>query len=711
MGQEVNFKVGWRHGQSCKSPALPFSAMSSVCILSVRRLANRSVLAAGLALCLAAFSASSAAGSVEVKLTGQAQIVEKQPTGFTLKLEQASGRATLVFDYPADQPLDLSASRDLALKVRNHSSVELDFFVVALSDLKASIRYRTQGRLMVGPNEQHDLRVLLTRPALPRDHPHVVRLGNIYATPWGHQRHWQHADAAAIVRVTARVDWRGARPGETFEIGSPFGLGEYSVDPAKLDTLDLPLVDDWGQTRSADWPGKLASAEELLADASRDLELIAASRGPREGRTRFGGHATGPGLEATGFFRVEKISDKWWFVDPEGQLFWSLGVNTAGNASETRVRGREELFPASVRGSEEVRFLWENIRRKHGDDTWKDRHVDLTLARMFDWGINTIGAWSMPDLMAARRAPYTLIVHVDTQGFGSIRKIPDPFSDAFKNSLEQRLSRQAAEHADSPWLLGVFVDNELDWKNGNELVEEIIKSPAWTPARRAFVEFLQSRHGELEALNSAWGSDHASWEAIRPRPAGSAPAAYQADLRDFLNKFAEAYFTACRDAMRRHFPNHLYLGCRFHVFHPVVTAAASRFCDVISVNVYRYEVSDFAFPVDEDRPWIIGEFHFGARDEGLWGVGLAWAADSRNQADLAQAYLSEALRHRNLVGAHWFQWSNQVATGRYDGENFGVGLVTVVDRPVTSLVDAFRKVSDELYSFRLQPRPTRIGTP
>ena len=34
--------------------------------------------------------------------------------------------------------------------------------------------------------------------------------------------------------------------------------------------------------------------------------------------------------KATGFFRVEQIDGKWWFVDPDGHLFLSTGSNCIG---------------------------------------------------------------------------------------------------------------------------------------------------------------------------------------------------------------------------------------------------------------------------------------------------------------------------------------------------------------------------------------------
>jgi hypothetical protein len=372
------------------------------------------------------------------------------------------------------------------------------------------------------------------------------------------------------------------------------------------------------------------------------------------------------------------------------------------------VKGREQLFPESLRVDGTLLLYEANLKRKYGVD-WREKHTDVTVARMGDWGVNTSGAWAVDEIPRTRRVPFTLILHSAMSRFGSLGKIPDPFSEAFANSLDRGLGRLAADHADSPWLLGVFIDNELHWEADTTLVREIMKSPPRMPARVAMVEFLRARYGNVEALNNAWAANFEDFAAIAPVTGTADTAAYRNDLNAFLAVFADKYFGLCRAAMNRHFPNHLYLGCRFHIRNGTVRDAASRFCDVISVNVYQHSVEGYSVDADRDRPWLISEFHFGIRDHGSLGVGLAWAANARNQADLVQAYLSEALRHPNLVGAHWFAWGDQAVTGRPDGENFGVGLVSVVDRPVPTLVDAMRKVSQKLFAFRLAGSQGRIG--
>ena len=40
-----------------------------------------------------------------------------------------------------------------------------------------------------------------------------------------------------------------------------------------------------------------------------------------------------------------------------------------------------------------------------------------------------------------------------------------------------------------------------------------------------------------------------------------------------------------------------------------------------------------------------------------------------------------------MIGTHWFQWLDQPATGRNDGENYNIGFVDVTDQPYAELVD------------------------
>lgn len=651
------------------------------------------------ALCLIALGVGTAAAAGDVpgiRVAGALDLRDIRGDQVFLELSATDGQGLVTLDY-SDAPLDLSQFRDAVVEIENRDDARLDIGIKVISDRSMDWKYSAEGRSLVEPHSRQMLNVVMYRAPLEDGHALSEKYGDLFAFEGGFQRNWRYVQADRISQVRLVLSWREAEAGARIALTAPSGAVDFTLEDVAGRLADGPLIDRFGQLNYGEWPDKVANDAELQADGQADLRFASGADLPA-GRSVYGGWAEGPQLEATGFFRVARHQERWTLVDPDGHLFWSIGVTGVGQGSDTPTKGREVLFEEP--NAEMIRFYWDNLEAKYGAGKWKPRHVQVALARMRDWGLNTIGAWSMPEMMEARRVPYTLIVHTALQGFGPIKKIPDPYSSRFLDSLDAGLAQLAEEHAGDSWLIGVFVHNELHWENGTTLVEGVLAASPETPARLACVAFLKERYGDLPALNEAWGSAYESFAEIGKGGDTYGNPQCRQDLEAFLGRFADTYFAACHDAVQRHFPNHLYLGCRFHQLNPAVTRAASRYCDVISTNLYRYSVANFSLQADEDRPWLISEFHFGVREKGVWGAGLTAAGSAQNQADLYGLYLNDALRHPNFVGAHWFQWSDQPVTGRPDGENFRVGVVTIVDRPNLPLVEAIGTVSSEMYERR-----------
>ena len=83
------------------------------------------------------------------------------------------------------------------------------------------------------------------------------------------------------------------------------------------------MIDRYGQYIHAQWPEKIHSDSDLAAARQHEAAAIDARPAPASW-DRYGGWADGPQLEATGFFRTEKYDGKWFLVDPEGKLFFSI---------------------------------------------------------------------------------------------------------------------------------------------------------------------------------------------------------------------------------------------------------------------------------------------------------------------------------------------------------------------------------------------------
>ena len=53
-------------------------------------------------------------------------------------------------------------------------------------------------------------------------------------------------------------------------------------------------------------------------------------------------------------------------------------------------------------------------------------------------------------------------------------------------------------------------------------------------------------------------------------------------------------------------------------------------------------------------------------------------------------YVENAAAHPAIIGVHWFEWLDEPNTGRFDGENYNIGMVDVADQPYAELVDAMK---------------------
>ncbi len=169
----------------------------------------------------------------------------------------------------------------------------------------------------------------------------------------------------------------------------------------------------------------------------------------------------------------------------------------------------------------------------------------------------------------------------------------------------------------------------------------------------------------------------------------------------FYSRLAQEYFKICREEVKLIAPCQMYLGCRFSaemMENDVLQYLSQEYCDVITYNIYNLLPVGFTDSID--KPVLIGEFHFGALDRGMFHTGLWFAENQEERAELYRDFLVYSLRHPLIVGTHWFQYPAQPSTGRGDGENFQIGFTDICDKPYTELVEAVRGCSKNMYQIR-----------
>ena len=347
-------------------------------------------------------------------------------------------------------------------------------------------------------------------------------------------------------------------------------------------------------------------------------------------------------------------------------------------------------------------FAGANLVRKYGAD-WRKTSAEIIHKRLRSWGLNTIGNWSDESVRLMRLTAYTDSIGSGRTGViqgseGYWAKFPDVFDARFAEGVRREMETRKGKSAGDPWCIGYFSDNEMSWGDEVSLANAALQSPRDQAAKQVFVTDLKAKYGTIASLNEAWGANHASWEALLESRQAPDKEKARADLTVFYTKLAERYFQTVREAIKSVAPNQLYLGCRFAWVNSRAAAAAAKYCDVVSYNLYQRSVADFQFNGGTDVPLLIGEFHFGALDRGQFHTGLVPVADQAARAQAYKDYVQGAVRHPQFVGCHWFQYQDEPTIGRvYDEENYQIGFVDVADTPYAETIAAAREVGRKLY--------------
>jgi len=418
-------------------------------------------------------------------------------------------------------------------------------------------------------------------------------------------------------------------------------------------------------------------------------------------RTRWGGIADGQ-FRPNGYFRIARQDRIFWLVDPDGGRFLSKGIN-----SVTFEQDR-------IQNSERIPYVEACKGKYRSPNDWRES----TIGRISQWGFNTLGAWSDETLAtgSSLRFAVTPILNLgmsyawqynDKSNSRNKQKFPDVFEQAFAYHVRSHARNLCESRSNSPTILGWFIDNELrwgsDWRGVDELLTLFLNLEPHSAGRRAALGWLRKRYPDFAEFNYVWHSPAQSWDALERLNQLDAPyrrkpiyqqsvadhlpdpgfATFAADCDAFAALVAKRYFQLTAAAIKAADPNHLILGCRFaYKPSPGVIDASGPHCDVISFNCYDPDPSNVidAYTAAE-RPCLIGEFSFRGLDSGLpntKGAGPLVATQAERATGFRH-YVTAALRHPAVVGYHWFEYADQPAAGRFNGENSNFGTVTIED--------------------------------
>ena len=440
-------------------------------------------------------------------------------------------------------------------------------------------------------------------------------------------------------------------------IGSIFVSAVFPLEPHQTKTVEV-----------SSGPGK--AWRQLETRTLDDLPKF-----KRDTRTNRYGGRTVKDAEPTGFFHTDLIDGRWWLRDPDGMPYVARGVTSvrmtktqnANKALEEKFGGRKKWASSTVGLLKEYGF--------NGIGPWSDLNAinqdgveGSQIAYTPNWGfMAAYGRQRGGTKMASGHLAYP----------GDCPFIFDPEFEPFCKRYAERL----APTKNDPWLLGHFTDNEMPWHI--KMLDRYLDLPKKDPGYRAARK---------------WVLDNKIKKPFQDR-----------DRARFVGFAADVYFkTVCR-AIRKHDPNHMILGSRFHgscLRIPELFEAAGKHVNVVSVNYYKVWTPELerlaSWAQNADKPILITEWYAKAVDSGMGNTsGAGWLVKTQqDRADFYQNFTLALLESKACVGWHWFRYSdNDLNQKGVDPSNLDAnkGIVTSLYEPYETLLEGMKSVNQRCY--------------
>ena len=412
---------------------------------------------------------------------------------------------------------------------------------------------------------------------------------------------------------------------------------------------------------------------------TRTVENLAGYTAPdkQPALSKYGGWL-GHKVKATGFFQVTKVGDRWWGVDPEGNLYINVALNSISiGKSDRNKKAVSEKFGSNEKWiSKTLEILEENGFNCAG--SWSDAKAIIganqTAKRPFAYTIN----WNFMSTYGKERGG-TFQQPGHTGYPNDAIFVFDPGFEAFCD----RHARKLLDTKDDPNLFGHFSDNEMPFKLKS--LDNFLALPESEPGHQAAVKWLKEKGITGDQITGQ-------------------------HREEFMALVGEKYFSTVSKAIKKYDPNHLYIGARFYSEeknHAEFMKSAGKYLDLISNNYYNYWTPDSTQMADwtawTGKPFIVTEYYTKGEDSGMPNQsGAGWIVRTQRDRGLFyQNYNLALLESKNCIGWHYFKYQDNDPTAKgVDPSNIDAnkGIVDNDYNLWTPMTNLMKELNTQVYS-------------
>ena len=306
---------------------------------------------------------------------------------------------------------------------------------------------------------------------------------------------------------------------------------------------------------------------------------------------------------ATGFFRTEKINNRWWVIDPVGNAFIVKAVNSI-----------------KIGTSPNNKIAFDSIYKT--GDNW----IFQTYQQLKNIGFNSSGSWSEVELIRnmneTRKTHFVYTTQLNIlsdfaktkekkSANGEMSVLAYIFDADFETFVKNKCSKLEAIKND-PNLLGHFSDNELAFQDN--LIKKFASiNDKRNPAYLFLKKWLNENN--VDSLNFT-----------------------KVQSEQFSAAVGNEYYKIVAVNLKKFDPNHMYIGSRIHAAvkdNTYFLNSMDKYVDIASINYYGFwnlsEKHKKLFSTQLTKPYFITEFYTKGEDSKMGNItGAGWLVKTQN---------------------------------------------------------------------------------
>lgn len=424
------------------------------------------------------------------------------------------------------------------------------------------------------------------------------------------------------------------------------------------------------------------------------------------------GGFTGIKGKKTGYFHLEKIKDRNWFVTPDGNVFFPVALSHMYSGES--IDACEKVY-----GGDADAWLKDSFKKA------REMGFNCALGSATSPERNLNGFVDVEKAEAIFRQanfPYAVgvILLKHPWEFVEGETLPDIFDPEYRKLIESRAKAVCPKYRDDPLVMGYYYGFGA-FNKADEWVNHHLSLPPGSPGRIAIVDVLIRQYGDdVRKFNAVYGASLKQIADLKTGETLSYEKAYERrnypvirkglserKLEDFeaiIQHMCVTLYQIGHNAIRRYDRNHLILGSFIKEW--ALTAEslkkATPFVDMLAPQHVNRHIPVNRIADEVGLPVIFSDEYFGFHYPGATGSRHAGVKSHDARGEIYRANLMRHFKDAQTLGVTYCacMFDQGGETLKKNNQN---GFYSIDGKPRVGLIDAVTKINRAVYKHA--PRP------